>query len=174
MLKFNGQSLIANAVNRAKPQVSTLVVCTNDDPGRFGDLSCPVITDAQPGYLGPAAGIISAFRWAQHSGTAFNWLMSFAADTPLFPLDLSAQLLSHAGKTQQDIIIPTESGRSHYVFALWHRRILHEVEAQFLAGERALKRLIQPHSHTSLALPSGANTLFNINTPEQWQTFRNT
>ncbi len=170
-LKWNNTPLLSNAIARASCQVSQLVISTGTSLPEATEYDIPIIQDVMPDHQGPAAGIISAYRWAKQQNHAYQWLATFASDTPLFPLNLVSLLKQTAEKHQCDVVIPTSQGRHHNAFALWSWSALEQLEPKFSAGERALKRLISATHHGFLAIEEPTTAFFNVNTQEDWAWF---
>ncbi len=170
-LKWNNTSLLSNAVTRASSQVSQLVISTCTSLPEAAQYDLPIIQDVLPGHQGPAAGIISAYRWAKQQNHPFQWLMTFASDTPLFPLDLVSLLKQTAENLQCDVVIPTSQGHHHYAFALWSWSAIEQLEPNINAGERAIKQLISTIHYAFLPVEEPAIAFFNVNTQEDWTWF---
>ena len=86
-LKLGGETLIARAIARARPQAGELIINANGDLKRFEGLGCEIIADRIGGFLGPLAGILSGFEWMRRNRPNARWLASFACDCPFFPAD---------------------------------------------------------------------------------------
>jgi len=89
-LMLGDQSLIQRVVDRITPQVDSVVLNANGDLSRFDDLGLPVVADSVAEFPGPLAGVLAGMDWAAEHG--HEWLISVAADTPSFPLDLAQRL----------------------------------------------------------------------------------
>lgn len=168
-LVFHGQTLTARAVQRACPQVGQLLVCSDSDVARFANLKVPVIADTLPGYQGPVAGIITAFDWAQNQRCSAQWIATFAADSPYFPLDLTARLLEQANKHNAEVVIPSSQQQPQYAFSLWSMSAAARLAGYTADGDRALKRLVQNYAFTTVDIAKPSNAFFNVNTPDHWR-----
>ncbi|MCB1486563.1 MAG: molybdenum cofactor guanylyltransferase [Bauldia sp.] len=118
LLQFGATSLLANAIERLRPQVSALVVNANGDPARFAGFDLPVIADPVPGFAGPLAGILAGMRWAEANAPEARTIATVATDTPFFPIDLVARLTTAAGSPER-IAIARTGGRPHFVFGVF-------------------------------------------------------
>ncbi|AHI30686.1 molybdopterin-guanine dinucleotide biosynthesis protein A [Marinobacter salarius] len=92
-LMLGNQSLIQRVIDRITPQVDAVVLNANGDLSRFEDLGLPVVADSIGDFPGPLAGVLAGMDWAAEQG--HEWVISVAADTPSFPLDLAARLAGH-------------------------------------------------------------------------------
>ncbi|MFZ5930734.1 MAG: molybdenum cofactor guanylyltransferase MobA [Pseudomonadota bacterium] len=116
---LGGQSLLDRAIARARPQVDELLLNTNGDVTRFSGIDLPIIPDSIEGYAGPLAGILSVLEWARAERPHCTHVVSFASDTPFFPMDLVARLIRAAQEKQLPLACAASGGRAHPVFGLW-------------------------------------------------------
>ena len=115
-LMLGEQSLIERVIERISPQVDAVVLNANGDPSRFDDLGLPVVADSIPDYPGPLAGVLAGMDWAAEQG--HDWLISVAADTPSFPLDLAERLAAIWADQRPDGCYPVPRAESHAWFRL--------------------------------------------------------
>ncbi len=115
---LGGRAIIEHIVERARPQVSALLINANGDPERFRWLGLPVRNDVIEGFQGPLAGVLTGLEWAAQD-TSAEWLASFATDAPFVPADLVSRLFDAARKEGADMASAFSGGRAHPVFGLW-------------------------------------------------------
>lgn len=109
-----GKTLVEHTIARLAPQVSTLAINTNSADPAFAGLGVQLIADATPDFRGPLAGILAALQWAR--SIKADAVVTVAADTPLFPLDLVERL----GARNAGGIAAAESATGlHPACALW-------------------------------------------------------
>ena len=113
------KTILEHVIDRARPQVSRLVLNANGDPGRFAPFGLPVVADAVGGFAGPLAGVLTGLEWARQHAPGCSWIASFATDTPFFPEDLVERLLAAVDDGGAGIACAASGGRSHPVFGLW-------------------------------------------------------
>ena len=114
-----GRPLLAHVVDRARPQVSALVLNAAGDPARFAAFDLPVVPDTVGGFAGPLAGVLTGLDWAARNAKESSWLATFATDAPFFPEDLVARLATAVGDQGADMACAASGGRAHPVFGLW-------------------------------------------------------
>lgn len=114
-----GRPLIARVADRARPQVSALLLSANGDPARFSDMELPVRSDVIEGFAGPLAGLLTGLEWASTEHPSATWLATFATDAPFFPEDMVQQLLAQAVAERAEAACARSCGRAHPVFAIW-------------------------------------------------------
>jgi molybdopterin-guanine dinucleotide biosynthesis protein A len=167
-LTLGSQTLLVRTINRAKPQVGELLINANGDPARFAGFGLPVIADSIGGFLGPLAGILSAFEWMRANRPEARWLASFACDCPFFPRDMVERLIAKAQSENALAAIPASRGRHHPVFAVWSAAI--PATSQTALNDRGLRKMddfvaLFPNTRVSFA-SDPIDPFFNINTPD--------
>jgi molybdenum cofactor guanylyltransferase len=118
-----GRSILDRVIERARPQVSALVLNANGDPARFAATGLPVVPDPIEGFAGPLAGVLAGLDWAAAHRPGSTWVASFATDAPFLPADLVAQLVDAVARDGADMACARSDGRHHPVFALWPLRL---------------------------------------------------
>ena len=114
-----GRTLLDRAIARVRPQLDELVLNANGDAARFAGTGLTIISDTIDNYAGPLAGILSALEWARDARGSCTHVVSFASDTPFFPMDLVARLIRAAQEKQLPLACAASGGRVHPVFGLW-------------------------------------------------------
>jgi molybdenum cofactor guanylyltransferase len=168
LLPLAGKSLLQRTIERAQPQVSQLLLNANGNSLRFARSRLPVVADANPGNLGPLAGINAGFVWMQVNAPKLEWLVSFASDTPFFPRDMVDKMLSAALNRDKRLVVATSNLRVHPVFSLWHVSLASKVSAQLITGEAPrLQEWINASEPLEINFSAeGYDPFFNINTPQ--------
>ena len=116
---LQGQTLLARAIARARPQVEALILNANGDAARFLPFGLTIVPDVIEGQAGPLAGILSALEYARVQDPACTHVASFACDTPFFPSDLVARLRPACAQAGAPLACAASGGRTHPVFGLW-------------------------------------------------------
>lgn len=167
LVPLAGRPLLAHVVERARPQVGTLVVNANGDPARFAPFGLPVVPDTVPGFAGPLAGVLAGLDWAAGHAPHARWVASIATDTPFFPPDLIARLRAAAENEAADIAVAASAGRTHPVFALWPVRLAGALRhALAEEGVRKIDLWTARHRVATVAFPAEPlDPFFNLNTP---------
>jgi molybdopterin-guanine dinucleotide biosynthesis protein A len=167
-LKLGGETLIARAIARARPQADELMINANGDLKRFDGLGYEVIADRIGGFLGPLAGILSGFEWMRANRPNARWLASFACDCPFFPADMVKRLVAEAQSRDVPIAIAASGERHHPVFAVWSASLPVTSES-VLRGEglRKMDDFVARFPNTRVVFPSApVDPFFNINAPD--------
>jgi len=162
------RSILAHVIERARPQVSALLLNANGDPARFSGFGLPVAADAVEGFAGPLAGVLTGMTWARANRPDLPWIATIATDTPFFPRDLVARLLTAIERESADLACAASDGRAHPVFGLWPARLAADLRRAMLEEEiRKVDVWTARHRLIEVAFPADAiDPFFNANRPE--------
>ncbi len=165
-LVLAGRSMLDRVVDRLGPQTDGLVLNANGDPQRFAEFALPVIGDTLPGHPGPLAGVLAGMEHAATRG--HTHIVTAAADTPFFPLDLVDRLTRAADRAGTPIALAgtQEDGRMtrHPTFGLWPVALRSDLRAALTDGLRKVVLWTDKHGAATAAFDDHA--FFNVNTPE--------
>ncbi len=178
LLRLGGQRLLDRVVDRLGPQVEGLALNANGDLERFADLNLPVIPDSIQGYAGPLAGVLAGLDWAAEQGA--DCIVTAAADTPFFPLDLAERFMQAAQGQQHPLVLATtprtgeelKSGggkrvNRHPTFGLWPVALRDDLRAELNNGLRKVVVWTDKHKGREALFPAEPfDPFFNVNTPE--------
>lgn len=168
LLPLAGKTLLQRTVERAQPQVGTLLLNANGSSLRFARTRLPVIPDVFPNNLGPLAGIHAGLKRMHLDNPDAEWLVSFASDTPFFPTDLVERLLGAAVASKSLLAVAASKNRTHPIFSLWHASLLEKIEQQLQSGD--IPRLQDWVKQQKMVQVEFAADVFdpflNINTPQ--------
>ncbi len=174
LLAAGGRSILQRVVERATPQVCSLILSANGDPARFATFGLPVVADSVGGFVGPLAGILTGLEWVGRNLPGVAWVASFAGDTPLLPADLVERLLAAVADDAADLACAASGGTSHPVFGLWPVRLSGALRQALV--EEDLRKVGAWAARFRLATvewPGGDNDpFFNVNTPEDLTLLR--
>ena len=167
-LKLGGETLIARAIARARPQVDDLIINASGDLSRFDSFGCEIIADRIGGFLGPLSGILSGLEWMRANRSDARWLASFACDCPFFSADMVTRLIAEAQSRDVRIALAASGERHHPVFAVWSADL--PVTSQSVLRGQGLRKMddfIAGFPNIRVEFPSAPiDPFFNINTPD--------
>lgn len=169
LVPLAGRPLITHAIDRLRPQVSTLVLNANGDPARFREFGLTVVPDMITGFAGPLAGMLTGMLWARSHMPDIRRIATVATDTPFFPGDLVARL-SAAVADRHEVAVACCRGRDHPVFGLFAVTLADEL-ATLLSGSanRAVKRWLDRRQVIRVDFTpdskKATDPFFNVNTP---------
>jgi molybdopterin-guanine dinucleotide biosynthesis protein A len=165
---LGGKTILARVIERARPQVSALVLNANGDPARFAAYGLPVAADVVEGYAGPLAGVLTGMEWARANAPGAHWLASFATDAPFLPTDLVARLGAAAADEGADMACAASAGQSHPVFGLWPVALAQDLKrAMVEEGVRKVDIWTARYRLVTVDFPATPiDPFFNTNRPE--------
>lgn len=111
--------MMARIIERARPQVSTLIINANGDGGRFADYGLDVVPDVIGDFAGPLAGVLTGLEWTAEHAPETEWVATFATDAPFVPADLVGRFLAAVKRDNAEMACAASNGRAHPVFGLW-------------------------------------------------------
>ncbi|MBM3517652.1 MAG: molybdenum cofactor guanylyltransferase MobA [Alphaproteobacteria bacterium] len=163
-----GRSLLQRAIERAQPQVGTIIITASGTVTAFSSFGVPTVPDAVAGHAGPLAGILAAMEWTRVHRPGCHWVASFATDAPFFPTDLVSRLRAAAERGGVDLACAVSRGRTHPVFALWPVRFVDSLRrAVTVEGVYGTGRWMARHRYAEVAYDAEFHDpFFNINRPE--------
>lgn len=177
LLRLGGRPLLAHVISRLEPQVAAIALNANGDPARFSDYALPVIADNITGFPGPLAGVLAGLDWAAEQRA--ESIVTVAADTPFFPMDLVPRLLlASEGKPHRLAMATTprtgeelkSGGRKvnrHPTFGLWPVALRDDLRQALNDGLRKVVAWTEPHgAGETLFDATLLDPFFNVNTPD--------
>jgi len=159
-LQWQGQALIAHALERFLPQVDAVSISANRNLSRYAALGHPVLGDLRSGYCGPLAGMEAALF-----ATRADLLLCVPCDVPEFPLDLRQRLQSALGHNE-DAAVASLYGRLQPVFVLLRTRTLTSLSAYLDGGGRKVGEWLGTLSLRIVDFSDAAGAFENRNHPE--------
>jgi molybdenum cofactor guanylyltransferase len=162
------RTILEHVIARARPQVAALVLNANGDPARFAGFGLPVVADVVAGFAGPLAGVLTGMEWARTHRPECPWIATIATDTPFFPTDLVARMLSALAREGADLACAASGGRTHPVFGLWPVALADDLRAAMVdEGMRKVDVWTARHRLAEVAFATDPiDPFFNTNRPE--------
>jgi len=162
-----GRPILAHVIERARPQVMSLVLNANGDPARFATFGLPVVADNIEGFAGPLAGVLAGLDWVAVHHPDATHVASFATDAPFLPRDLVAALRDGLRQGHYDLACAASDGRAHPVFGLWPLALRAELRHALLSGIRKVDQWTGQYRLIEVEFPAAPiDPFFNANRPE--------
>lgn len=168
-LPLGSSTLMDHVIARLSPQVGTIALNANGDPARFKHVNLPVVADSVDGFAGPLAGVLAGLDWAAEQGATS--IVTAAADTPFFPVDLVSQLQRASEGMTHPLALaatpdPKRGTSRHPTFGLWPVALRDDLRSALLGGVRKVVQWTDSHDGQLAMFPMGENDpFFNVNTP---------
>lgn len=161
LMEFRGRPLISHAIELLTVHCQELLISTgNTEYKQFG---LPLVPDLHAEF-GPMGGIYSAMQ--QISG---DWSIVLACDMPFVNHQL-CDLLKDNAENSRCCIVPEHDGLLEPLAAMYHRRIIPEMENALELNQPSLYRLFQTSGafflSTDQLLADYPDLFANLNAPE--------
>ncbi|WP_135502375.1 molybdenum cofactor guanylyltransferase MobA [Roseovarius aestuariivivens] len=178
LLRVGDKSLLEHVIARLSPQVDRLALNANGDADRFAEYELPVLPDPLPGYGGPLVGVLAGLDWA--AGQGARSIVTVAADTPFFPLDLVKRLEEATkGMTHPLALAATPRGQGertksmsrtglirHPTFGLWPVALRQDLRVALEGGLHKVVLWTDRHDGREAVFDTPDDPFFNVNTPD--------
>ncbi len=158
LVPFRGKPMVAHAIERLLPQVSSMLVNANRNIDVYSAFGFPIVSDEVSGFAGPLAGLHAGMR-----ACTAPLIVTSPCDSPFLPLDLVARLHDAMTRDNTEIAVAVSDEHTQPVFALYKTTLLDSLEAFLRAGERKIDRWTATHTVANVAFVD-ARAFANINT----------
>ncbi len=161
------KTILRYVIDRARPQVGSLVLNANGDLTRFAEYRLPLVSDSVDGFVGPLAGVLAGMDWVSQNIPDANWIASFATDAPFLPSNMVEKFLQVANSEESDIVCAASNRRRHPVFGLWPVRLKNELrDAIVNEGIRKVEHWTSRYRFSTANFrDDGIDPFFNANRP---------
>jgi molybdopterin-guanine dinucleotide biosynthesis protein A len=176
LLELGSERLIDLVISRISPQVAGLAINANGDPSRFSEFDLPVLPDSIKGFAGPLAGVLAGLDWAAENEA--DAIVTVAADTPFFPLNLVAELeiATKLGNTNIALATTPDPERGqvrHPTFGIWPVSLRDDLRSELEDGLRKVVLWTDKHDAASALFQNkDRDPFFNVNTPDDLKIAR--
>jgi molybdenum cofactor guanylyltransferase len=159
LVKFQGETLLSHVIKRIQPQVNTLYLNVNKNFEQYQRFNLPILKDEREGFLGPLAGISTAFN---HLET--DYLLIVPCDAPFVSLNLAEQLFKEMHIQNTFGAVVHDGERLQPTFLLLHRQLQSDLELYLKEGQRSIEKWLERHIITKVDFSSQAHDFINFNT----------
>ena len=168
LLSLDNSTLLQHVIKRALPQVDRLILNINEDTNLFDAVNLPLVKDSINGFAGPLAGVLAGMEWSLENSPESKWIVTFASDTPFFPVDLVKKFLSVVDKTGAELVCASSKGRSHPVFGLWPVSLWEHLQKAIMKEDmRRIDTWTSRYNLQTVDFVAGdRDPFFNVNRPE--------
>jgi molybdopterin-guanine dinucleotide biosynthesis protein A len=169
--QLGGRPVLSRIIERLRPQISDMVLNANGDPSRFASFGLSIVADSIEGFAGPLAGIHAGLAWIRQTHPEIAYGVTVATDTPFFPDNLVARLLTTAAERPALVVARSEQG-VHPVIGLWPVALADEIERFLRSGNHKVGRFVEEQCALEVEFPPvdiggrKVDPFFNINRPE--------
>lgn len=161
LIEWHGSPLIAHLHRVVRPLSDDLIISCNRNADRYAAFADRLVSDAESGFPGPLAGILTGLAVARH-----DWLLVLPCDAPLIDHALLQALRETAGDDTTTPVMVQQGEQWQPMFCLWPRSALKRLQEEWQRGERsALRTLLRLEARACCCAPDDPR-LANLNTPQ--------
>ena len=166
LIPFHGKALIEFAINRLKPQVSTILINANRSITKYSHYGYPVLMDETPDFSGPLAGFSAGLK---HCKTPY--LLTSPCDSPLLPTDLAKTMAVELKDKDLELVFASSresDGKiwSQPVFCLMKSSLQDSLNAFLSKGDLKIDRWFK-ELRSGTVVFENPQAFANVNTPEE-------
>lgn len=158
LLALNGKPLVANVIERLRPQVAGICISANRHIKQYQQYGLPVITDSLTGFLGPLAGIHAALLVCEQ-----EWLVTVPVDCPFLAADLVSRLSAAAMRNKRPIAVVHDGSALQPTFCLLHQSLTENLQQYLQQGGRKTGEWLQQHDPALADFADKSEAFININ-----------
>lgn len=160
LLDWRGEPLIAHLHRTVRPLTDDLVISCNRNQHAYGLYADQLVSDSDPDFPGPLAGVIAGLKIARH-----NWVVLLACDAPLVDRPLLDDLRQIAAAGDGAAMV-RQGGYWQPMFCVLPRRVLVVLEQAWAEGERSLQKALLRERLQALECADDDRRLSNFNSPD--------
>jgi len=162
LIDLDGRAMGDRVIDALRAVGADPVILVGGDADDLAPLDAPVVADRYPGE-GPVGGVLSGLDHLAGLD-AVDAVLIMACDLADVTADVLWPLLDAAAGDAHSRVWVAATDRMEPMCALWSLAARGTVRERFVAGERALHRVIAELPHTTVTVDAGA--LRNVNRPE--------
>ncbi|MDF2399943.1 molybdenum cofactor guanylyltransferase MobA [Aeromonas sp. 5HA1] len=155
-----GRPLIDHVLARLCPQVDEVLINANRSQTRYQALAT-VISDNNPDYLGPLAGMQAGLAAAHH-----DWVLFVPCDGPALPHDLMSRFRA-ALTPDTELVVAHDGDWLQPVVALLHKSLLPSLTHALAEGERKIDIWFARHKMAVVSFADQPDAFINLNSPAE-------
>ncbi|MGY3909954.1 molybdenum cofactor guanylyltransferase MobA [Aeromonas piscicola] len=159
-VKLAGRPLIDHVLDRLRPQVDEVLINANRSQDRYQALAT-VISDNNPDYLGPLAGMQAGLAAARH-----DWVLFVPCDGPALPHDLMSRFRA-ALTPDTELVVAHDGDWLQPVVALLHKSLLPSLTLALAEGERKIDIWFARHRMAVVNFADQPDAFINLNSPAE-------
>ncbi|MEZ5560343.1 MAG: molybdenum cofactor guanylyltransferase MobA [Pseudomonadales bacterium] len=162
LLAWRGRPLVEHVVTALTPQVEQLLISANRNPDQYRRYA-PVVTDREPGYAGPLAGIDAALAVIDS-----GFLLVCPGDAPRVPPDLAARLGAGLEECNAEAAVAHDGTRRQPLHLLLAGTTAKALRDYLAAGGRSVAGWLERIRTADVDFADSAPAFVSLNTWDQF------
>lgn len=160
LIEWRGRPLIAHLHALVRPLSDDLIISCNRNHQRYAHYADHVVSDAEDGYPGPLAGLISALATTRH-----DHLLVLPCDTPLLDTALLTALRELSAQDPQRPVMVRAGKHWQPLISVFPLSLAADLRQAWEVGDRSPKAFYLAHQPLALDCDEHDPRLANLNTP---------
>jgi molybdenum cofactor guanylyltransferase len=162
LVEFQGETLLSHVIKRVQPQVKILYLNVNKKLEQYQEFNLPILEDEKKGFLGPLAGILTAFNKIET-----HYLLVVPCDAPFVSLNLTETLFKEMQYQNALGAVVHDGERLQPTFLLLHKQLRNDLEIYLNNGQRSIELWLKRHLIAKVDFSSQTNDFISFNTFEE-------
>lgn len=169
LLTWRGEPLIAHLHRQVRELTDDLIISCNRNPDHYQPWADRLVTDSEPDYPGPMAGLRAGLALARHP-----LVLVLPCDTPGIDQTVLAPWLALARQAPGVPTLIRQGGQWEPLMAVLPRTLGAVFERAWAAGERSPRRVMLAGEVQAYDCPAHDPRLANLNTLALLDTYQGT
>lgn len=157
LVHLKGQPLVSYAMSVLSGQVSEVLISANRNIADYESLHTRVVSDAEPDFPGPLAGLLAGLNTA-----TTPWLAVIPCDAPLLSSSLLPRLVAAIGDA--DVAVAHDGEHLHSVTALMRTRLADDLADYLASGGHKVRDWYQRLHFVTVDFSDCPEDFANLNT----------
>ncbi|PPD04978.1 MAG: molybdenum cofactor guanylyltransferase [Methylobacter sp.] len=162
LLLYNGQPMIAYAINAMAQVVEQLAINANRNLEQYREFGYPVINDLTGSFDGPLAGVLAAMTQLDT-----EILLTLPCDTPLIEAGHLQTLLTRFIETDAQVVAGFDGSRMQPTMLAVSTGLRGSLQSYLSEGGRKVETWLNRHSLQLADFSREPGIFANINTPDE-------
>jgi molybdopterin-guanine dinucleotide biosynthesis protein A len=163
LLNWRGKTFVEHLISKFQSDTEQIIISCNRNVQTYQGYGLPVVTDNNPDYLGPLAGIQAALALCKSP-----LALILPCDCPLLPDDLIPRLQQALIDNSADVAIPYDGERLQYLPALIRTDMQDSLSSCLEARKLALRNWYGQYKLCQVDFSDSKNCFININTEQDY------
>lgn len=161
LVEWQGQPMIAWLHQAVRPLTDDLIISCNRNHAAYRPYADRLVSDHEPDYPGPLAGIRAGLAVARHP-----WLVVLPCDAPLVDGALIDRMRDASTAAPGKPLMVRQGNQWEPLFCVIPAGLAAEVERAWRRGERSNRRVLLALGSAALDIGQGDRRLANLNTAD--------
>jgi molybdopterin-guanine dinucleotide biosynthesis protein A len=158
LLQWQGAPMIEHLHRQVRSLTNDLIISCNRNADRYALYADQVVSDHEPGFPGPMAGLLAGLRLARH-----RRLLVLPCDVPGIDNALLAQMLADHAEHPTGPLIVRQGGAWEPLLCVLPSSARGAFEAAWASGERSPRKVLLALGPRPLDCPANDPRLRNLN-----------